>query len=39
MILVEKGLIKLDDNVSKYLPEFSQMYCKGGQENTYVINL
>ncbi len=29
MILVEKGLIKLDDNVSKYLPEFSQIYCKG----------
>ena len=29
MILVEKGLIKLDDNVSKYLPEFSEIYCKG----------
>ena len=29
MILVEKGLIKLDDNVSKYLPEFTQIYCKG----------
>ena len=29
MILVEKGLIRLDDNVSKYLPEFSQIYCKG----------
>ena len=28
MILVEKGLIKLDDNVSKYLPEFSEIYCK-----------
>ena len=29
MILVEKGLIKLDDSVSKYLPEFTQIYCKG----------
>jgi len=29
MILVEKGLINLDDNVSKYLPEFTQIYCKG----------
>ena len=29
MILVEKGLIKLDDNVSKYLPEYTQIYCKG----------
>ena len=29
MILVEKGLIKLDDNVSKYLPEYNQIYCKG----------
>ncbi len=29
MILVEKGLIKLDDNVSKYLPEFTQIYCNG----------
>ena len=29
MILVEKGLIKLDDNVSKYLPEFTEIYCKG----------
>ena len=29
MILVENGLIKLDDNVSKYLPEFTQIYCKG----------
>ena len=29
MILLEKGLINLNDNVSKYLPEFSQIYCKG----------
>ena len=29
MILVEKGLINLDDNVSKYIPEFSEIYCKG----------
>ncbi len=37
MILVEKGLIKLDDNVSKYLPEFSQMYCKG-RSGKYLCN-
>ena len=35
MILVEKGLIKLDDNVSKYLPEFSEIYCKG-KEGKYL---
>jgi len=29
MILVEKGLINLEDNVSRYLPEFTQIYCKG----------
>ena len=37
MILVEKGLIKLDDNVSKYLPEFSEIYCKG-RSGKYLCN-
>ena len=37
MILVEKGLIKLDDNVSKYLPEFSEIYCKG-KSGKYLCN-
>ena len=37
MILVEKGLIKLDDDVSKYLPEFSEIYCKG-RSGKYLCN-
>lgn len=36
MILVDKGLLSLDDNIAKYLPEFSKLYI-GKIENGEVV--
>ena len=35
MTLYEKGLIDFDDNVSKYIPEFSELQCKDENGNIY----
>ena len=35
MTLYEKGLINFDDNVSKYLPEFTKLNCKDDNGNIY----
>ena len=35
MTLFEKGLVKFDDNVSKYIPEFSELQCKNENGNVY----
>ena len=35
MTLYEKGLIDFDDNVSKYIPEFSELKCKDENGNIY----
>ena len=38
MTLYEKGLIDFDDNVSKYIPEFSELQCKDENGNIYKCN-
>ena len=35
MTLHEKGLINFDDNVSKYIPEFSELQCKDENGDIY----
>ena len=35
MTLYEKGLINFDDNVSKYIPEFSELQCKDDNGDVY----
>ena len=35
MTLFEKGLINFDDNVSKYIPEFSELQCKDENGDVY----
>ena len=35
MTLHEKGLINFDDNVSKYIPEFSELQCKDENGDVY----
>ena len=35
MTLYEKGLIDFDDNVSMYIPEFSELQCKDENGNIY----
>lgn len=35
MTLFEKGLINFDDNVSKYIPEFSELQCKNENGDIY----
>ena len=35
MTLYEKGLIDFDDNVSKHIPEFSELQCKDEKGNIY----
>ncbi len=35
MTLFEKGLVNFDDNVSKYIPEFSELQCKDENGNVY----
>jgi CubicO group peptidase (beta-lactamase class C family) len=35
MTLFEKGLVNFDDNVSKYIPEFSELQCKNENGNVY----
>lgn len=35
MTLFEKGLINFDDNVSKYIPEFSELQCKNENGDVY----
>ena len=35
MTLYEKGLINFDDNVSKYIPEFSELQCKDENGDVY----
>ena len=35
MTLYEKGLINFDDNVSKYIPEFSELQCKDEKGEVY----
>ena len=35
MTLFEKGLINFDDNVSKYIPEFSELQCKDENGDIY----
>ena len=35
MTLFEKGLINFDDNVSKYIPEFSGLQCKNENGDVY----
>ena len=35
MTLHEKGLINFDDNVSKYIPEFSELQCKDENGGVY----
>tara|TARA_B100000902_G_C27274561_1_gene898110 strand:- start:218 stop:1369 length:1152 start_codon:yes stop_codon:yes gene_type:complete len=36
MTLYEKGLINFDDNVSKYIPEFSELKCKDQNGDVYM---
>ena len=36
MTLYEKGLINFDDNVSKYIPEFSELKCKDQNGDIYM---
>ena len=35
MTLYEKGLVNFDDNVSKYIPEFSELQCKDENGDIY----
>jgi len=35
MTLFEKGLVNFDDNVSKYIPEFSELQCKDENGDVY----
>ncbi|MEC7244896.1 MAG: serine hydrolase domain-containing protein [Bacteroidota bacterium] len=35
MTLYEKGLINFDENVSKYIPEFSELQCKNENGDVY----
>ena len=35
MTLFEKGIVNFDDNVSKYIPEFSELQCKDENGDVY----